>query len=195
MEVQVYGVVMKAVVIFSVILLSAGSMFAPAASADNGGPATLNVANTSLVKNGFGDRSKMMLSLYEGTLYLQNKSDNAAAIIQADETMAFRIKINSRFVSQEKLVSALQDGFNAATGGNTAGIAGEIQQFRACFAEPVKVDDVFLLQYASGAGVTVYKNGSPQGTIQGVAFKQALFGIWLGNNPVDAGLKTKLVGR
>jgi hypothetical protein len=41
----------------------------------------------------------------------------------------------------------------------------------------------------------VEKNGAIQGTVPGVAFKQALFGIWLGNNPVDAGLKTKLVGR
>jgi len=186
---------MKAISLASLILLSAVSIGAPVASADNGGPANLNIADTTLVKNGFGERSKMMLSLYEGTLYLQNRSDNAAAIIEANEAMAFRIKINSRFVSQEKLVAALQDGFNAATGGNTSGIAGEIQQFRTCFAGPVKVDDVFVLQYVPDTGVTVYKNGSAQGTIQGVAFKKALFGIWLGSNPVDAGLKTKLVGR
>ena len=52
-----------------------------------------------------------------------------------------------------------------------------------------------MLHYAPNTGVTVSKNGAVQGTVQGVAFKRALFSIWLGNNPVDAGLKTKLVGR
>ena len=186
---------MKAIVFASVILLSLGSLCGGVACADNGGPATLNVANTTLVKNGFGQRSKMFLTLYEGSLYLQNKSNDAAAIIQADEAMAFRIKITSKFVSQEKLVAALQEGFHAATGGDTSGIAAEIGQFRACFAGPVKLNDVFVLHYAPNTGVTVHKNGAAQGTVQGVAFKKALFGIWLGKNPVDAGLKTKLVGR
>ena len=186
---------MKAIVFASVILSSVGSLCGPVACADAGGPATLKVANTKLVKNGVGQRSKMFLALYEGSLYLQNKSNDAAAIIEADEAMAFRIKITSKFVSQEKLVTGLQEGFHAATGGNTTGIAAEIGQFRACFAEPVKLNDVFVLTYDPNTGVTVYKNGKVQGTIQGVAFKKAMFGIWLGNNPVDAGLKTKLVGR
>ena len=186
---------MKAIVFASIILLSVGSFYGPVACADTGGPATLNVANTTLVKNGFGQRSKMFLALYEGALYLQNKSNNAAAIIQADQPMAFRIKITSKFVSQEKLVAGLQEGFQAATGGKTSGISAEIGQFRACFAGPVKLNDVFVLVYDPSTGVTVHKNGAVQGTIQGVAFKKALFGIWLGNNPVDAGLKTKLVGR
>ena len=126
---------------------------------------------------------------------IRDRSNDAAAIIEADEAMAFRIKITSKFVSQEKLVAGLQKGFRAATGGNTAGIAAEIGQFRACFAAPVKLNDVFVLQYDPNTGVTVHKNGAVQGTVKGVAFKKALFGIWLGNNPVDAGMKTKLVGR
>ena len=186
---------MKAIVFASVILLGVGSLCGPVAFADTGGPATLNVANTTLVKNGFGQRSKMFLALYEGSLYLQNKSNDAAAIIEADEAMAFRIKITSKFVSQEKLVAALEEGFHAATGGNTSGIAAEIRQSRACFAGPVKLNDVFVLQYAPKKGVTVEKNGVVQGTVQGVAFKKAMFGIWLGKNPIDAGLKSKLVGR
>jgi len=186
---------MKAIVFASVVLLSLGSLCGHAACADTGGPATLNVANTTLVKNGVGQRSKMFLALYEGSLYLQKKSNDAAAIIQADEPMAFRIKITSKFVSQEKLVAALQEGFQTATGGNTSEIDAQIGQFRACFARPVKLNDVFLLQYDPNTGVSVHKNGAAQGTIRGVAFKKALFGIWLGTNPVDAGLKTKLVGR
>ena len=53
---------MKAIVFASVILLSLGSLCGGVACADNGGPATLNIANTTLVKNGFGQRSKMFLT-------------------------------------------------------------------------------------------------------------------------------------
>ena len=186
---------MKAILFVSVVLLSVGSFCVPVACADTGGPDELNVANTTLVKNGFGHRNKLFLTLYEGSLYLQNKSNNAAAIIAADEAMAFRIKITSKFVSKEKLVAALQEGFQAATGGDTSAIKAEIRQFRACFSGPVKLNDVFVLTYDPNTGVTVHKNGKAQGTVQGVAFKKALFGIWLGNKPVDAGLKTKLVGK
>ena len=59
---------MKAIVFASVVLLSVGSLCGPVACADTGGPATLNVANTTLVKNGFGQRSKMFLALYELSL-------------------------------------------------------------------------------------------------------------------------------
>ncbi len=40
-----------------------------------------------------------------------------------------------------------------------------------------------------------YKNGVKKGTIEGHDFKKALFGIWLGDNPADSGLKTGLLGK
>jgi hypothetical protein len=46
-----------------------------------------------------------------------------------------------------------------------------------------------------GKGVESYKNGTLQGTIEGMDFKKALFGIWLGNKPADDDLKAAMLGK
>ena len=45
-----------------------------------------------------------------------------------------------------------------------------------------------------GAGVQVDVNGTVKGTIKGDDFAKAFFGIWLGANPPNPGLKTGLLG-
>jgi hypothetical protein len=49
--------------------------------------------------------------------------------------------------------------------------------------------------YVPGKGVNVLKNGKYQDTIGDLAFKQALFGIWLAETPVDDDLKSELLGQ
>ena len=175
----------------SMLLLS---LFIEPVNAQNGGPATLPIGQTQLVRNGFGSRNKMMLSLYECGLYLPQKSNDAATIVAADQPMAMRLKITSRFVSQEKMLAALQEGFQASTGGNTASIGSDIAAFTNCFSDPIQMDDVFVMAYVPNSGVVVYKNNQQKGIAGGPEFKKALMGIWLGNNPIDANLKNALLG-
>ena len=158
-----------------------------------GGPGTLTIGETEVVRNGFGTRSKMMLSLYDCALYLPQQSNDSAAIVASDQPMAVRIEITSRFVSQDKMLSALNDGFRSSTGGDTSAIAADIKKFSACFSEPIKMGDVFVLAYAPGTGVSVYKNNQHKGVAGGLEFKKAMMGIWLGNNPIDANLKTAML--
>ena len=157
-------------------------------------PPTLKMANQELQLNGQGVRQKYMFELYEAGLYLAQPSQQAPAIIAADQWSAIRIVITSKMVSQEKLVATLQEGFKSATGGKTRPIQPQIDQFRQCFAETIKSGDTFDLVYAPGHGTVVLKNGKQKGAIAGLPFKQALFGIWLGKRPADAGLKVALLG-
>ncbi len=166
----------------------------PISTAAAGGPDTIKVGNVQLSKNGAGYRKKSLLTLYEGALYLSQPSRNAATIVAADAPMAIRIQIYSSFVSQEKMLSALNEGFQNATGGNTQPIAAQIQEFRNCFGDPIKKGDVFVFSYLPGSGVSVQKNGQQKGVIAGTDFKQALFGIWLSGKPADEGLKRGLLG-
>ena len=62
------------------------------------------------------------------------------------------------------------------------------------FSDAIKVGDKFILVYVPEKGVVFYKNGEKKGVIEGYDFKKALFGIWLGDNPVDEGLKKGLLG-
>jgi hypothetical protein len=160
----------------------------------DGAPATLKIGETEVARNGIGTRSKMMLSLYECALYLPEKSNDSEAILASDQPMAVRIEVTSRFVSQAKMLSALKDGFQASTGGDTSAIEAEIKKFGDCFSAPINMGDVFVLAYTPSTGMVVYKNNQRQGAIGGLEFKKAVMGIWLGKKPIDAHLKTAMLG-
>jgi len=156
---------------------------------------TLNFGNTELVLNGAGIRKKaMVLKLYSGGLYLGKKSKDAASIINADETMAIRLVITSSFVSSEAMQEAVNEGFEASTGEKTAPIAAEIKKFISFFNDEIVENDMFDITYQK-TGVVVYKNKKELGTIEGLNFKKALFGIWLGEDPADSKLKKGMLGK
>ena len=158
-------------------------------------PRSLKLGDAELMRNGWGTRQKSFLSLYKAGLYLPRPASNPAAVINADEAMGITIEITSGFVSQSKMVAAINEGLKNSTGGNTAAIQTEIQQFQACFADAISKGDTFTIVYLPAHGVVVSKNGKQKGIIKGLAFKQALFGIWLGKNPVDQKLKNAMLGQ
>ena len=49
--------------------------------------------------------------------------------------------------------------------------------------------------YTPGSGVAISKNGELKDTIEGIAFKKALFGIWLSDKPADKKLKKAMLGK
>ena len=156
---------------------------------------TLNFGNAELILNGAGIRKKaMVLKLYSGGLYLGKKSSDAASIINADESMAIRLVITSSFVSSEAMQEAVNDGFEASTEGKTAPFASEIKKFISFFNDEIVEEDMFDITYQE-TGVVVYKNKKELGTIEGLNFKKALFGIWLGNDPADSKLKKGMLGK
>lgn len=155
---------------------------------------TLKVGEQELVLNGSGAREKYFLDLYVAALYLPERNNQAASIIEADAPMAIRILITSKLVSQERLVESLQEGLEKSTGGKLQPIQAEVQRFRDLFSQEIVRNDFFDLVYVPNHGVVVLKNGKRLGNVAGLPFKQALFGIWLGQDPADADLKLALLG-
>lgn len=158
-------------------------------------PDQLQAGDKSLMLNGAGIRSKFVFDLYVGGLYLISKSSDAAAIINADDPMAIRLHIISSKITSEKMTSATREGFDKSTGGNTAPITAEIDQFLAAFSDEIKEGDVFEFINIPGEGVNVIKNGASKTTIGSTEFKKALFGIWLSDHPVQAKLKDGMLGK
>jgi hypothetical protein len=157
-------------------------------------PSTLKVGEQNLVLNGAGERHKYFLDLYVAGLYLTEPNSESKTIIDADAPMAIRIAITSKLVSQEKFLDSLQEGFQKSTGGKLEPIRAEIKKFRQCFAEEIARGNVFDLVYLPSHGLMVYKDGKQKGIVPGLAFKRALFGIWLSDRPADANLKQALLG-
>lgn len=157
-------------------------------------PNSLNVGGNELSLNGVGARKKNFLQLYVAGLYLTQRTNQAASVIASDTPMAIRIEITSGFVSQAKMVAALNQGFQKSSRGNTSSIQNEINAFRQCFSDKITKGDVFDIVYLPSSGVLVAKNGQRKNVIKGLAFKQALFGIWLSDQPADVNLKKALLG-
>lgn len=157
-------------------------------------PNQMTIEGTDLVLNGAGMREKVVFDLYAGGLYLQSKSNNASSIINADETMVIKLDIVSKLVSSKKMKNAVDDGFEASTNDNIAPLADRIEKFKSFFSDKIVKTNVFDIAYIKGQGSVVYKNGKKIGVIEGLDFKKALFGIWLGEDPADDDLKEGMLG-
>lgn len=158
-------------------------------------PNSFEVGGSNLILNGGGIRKKaFVLKLYSGGLYLPAKSDDEDAIINADENQAIKLVITSGFVSSEAMQEAVNDGFDASMDGDTSSLSSEIEKFIGFFSQEIVEKDEYDITYQTGRGVVCYKNGKELGAIAGMAFKKALFGIWLGDDPADKKLKKGMLG-
>ena len=157
--------------------------------------AKLAIEGQELLLNGAGIREKMWIDLYVGALYLEKKSNNAKEIVNAKDPIAIRLDVISSMVTSKKMVDALDEGLIKSTNNNIAPIKDKVAKFKSYFKDEIKVGDKFILVYVPEKGVVFYKNGVIKGVIEGYDFKKALFGIWLGDNPVDAPLKDDLLGK
>ena len=148
-----------------------------------------------LVLNGAGIREKYWMNMYVGGLYLPKKTNDAKAIINKDETMMIQLQIVSGLISSKKMNTAVDEGFDKSTNGNTSKLDTRIQQFKNVFKEEIKKGDTYNIIYIPRKGTVVYKNGKMSSTIKGLDFKKALFGIWFGDQPADANLKKAMLGK
>jgi len=109
--------------------------------------------------------------------------------------MAARMHFLYDGVSAEDIVEAWNEGFEKTTGGNAGPLADRIQTFNGYFSGEAKKNDVYDFVYVPGKGVRTVLGGREMGTIPGLNFKKALFGIWLGEEPADKSLKKGMLGR
>ena len=107
--------------------------------------------------------------------------------------MAIRIVIASKLVSRDRFIEALEEGFKNTTVGKYTSL--EIERFKEYLSDPFEPGDEIILFYSSKEEKTIiYKNAEIRGKFLGLPFKQALFGIWLGDNPAQESLKNQMLG-
>ncbi len=157
-------------------------------------PDTMKAGDQNLVGNGGGKRSKFGMKVYVAALYLKQKSSDANMIVNADEPMAIKLQVTSGLVTPDKMKSAIDEGFESSTGGNIAPLKSRIDTFTSLFKD-LSTGTVYDYVYVPGKGVEIYQNSKLLSTIQGLDFKKALFGIWLGKSPAQKDLKEKMLGK
>lgn len=158
-------------------------------------PVKVNFNETNLELNGAGVRTKYMMDMYVGALYLTTKNDNGILVMNDDKTMTIKLHIVSSLITTKKMVDAVDEGFKKSTKGKQAELKAEIDKFKAVFSPEIKENDVYDFVYIPEKGIVVYKNNKPTITIKGLDFKKALFGIWLCSEPADTDLKAAMLGK
>jgi hypothetical protein len=147
------------------------------------------------VLNGGGTRVKLFMDMYVAGLYVPTKSNSGDAIAKANEAGAVRLHIVSSLVTTDRMKEAIIEGFKKSTGGKTAPLQARIDKFVQVFSlEPIVKGNEFDVTYSPEEGTKAYKGGKLLQTIEGADFKTALWGIWLGNDPVDKNLKEGMLG-
>jgi hypothetical protein len=71
-------------------------------------------------------------------------------------------------------------------------LRARIQAINALYRD-VEPGDRYALSYAPGHGTELALNGEVLGRIPGADFAAAYFAIWLGDDPIDAPLRTQLL--
>lgn len=179
---------------FAALALSSFAAPPPAEAASKGGvtmPDSVQVDGKTLVLNGLGIREATVLNVdvYVAGLYLEAKSKDAKAIIEADAPKRIAMKF-VRDVDKADLTEAFEDGFKKNGG---AAFSAQVAKLKAMLGD-AKEGQEWVLTYVPGKGTEVKGAGKVKGTIEGAGFQKVLFKIWLGPNPPNAGLKTGLLG-
>ncbi len=180
------------VVLYAVFVLAA-----PAFAVEVKGvkfPDKVEAAGQDLTFNGGGERTEYGFQVYVAALYLKQKSSDAARIITADEPMNVKLEITSDMVTPANMKSSIMKAFEKSTNGDTASLKARIDTFVDTF-KGLGNHDVYNFAYVPGKGVEVSGNGVILSVIEGLDFKKALYGIWLGDKPVQKELKAMMLAK
>ena len=156
-------------------------------------PDTEQVGGKALVLNGLGIRTKYMVKVYVGGLYLEQKSSDAGAIIKSDTTKQIVMKF-LHGATKSQMTDAFDESFKDNTPDAEKTMKGDIDRLLGAL-DPVKSGDAMVFTYAPGTGTTLAINGKEKLTIAGPAFGQVLFSVWLGPKPPNPDLKKGMLGQ
>lgn len=181
-------------------LMLAGSLAAPAMAAEVAGikfDETVTLDNTPLKLNGAGIRYKAIFKVYAAGLYLKDKKNTVPDVLASAGPRRVTI-VMLRDLSNEDFGRGFMQGIQQNTDkAEKAKLTMQFLRFGELFASvpELKKGDVMTNDWIPGVGTVVALNGKKMGEpYPDVAFYNALLRIWLGEHPVDSGLKKAMLG-
>jgi hypothetical protein len=157
----------------------------------------VEVADARLLLNGAGVRTMFISKVYVAGLYLELKTNKVDEVL-ADGGPKRLILVMERNQDSKDLVDSINNGFTANN--NAARMQALQTSLRNLstlleVAKEFKEGDVITIDYVPSYGTYVGINGVAQGHVEGgLEFYDALRRVWLGEDPVDSGLKHDLLG-
>ena len=154
--------------------------------------ASAQVGGVALQLNGAGLRTRAIFKVYVAALYVPQKTADAIALLA--QKGARRVAITMlRTVDAETFAGALNDGLRTNhTEAQFAAMKGQVEALNATLKV---VGEAIHIEFVPDSGTRVTVNGQARGnTIAGEDFFTAILRIWLGEKPVDNGLKKGMLG-
>ncbi len=155
-------------------------------------PETVSVEGKELKLNGAGLRTKAIFKVYAAGLYVETPSKDGAQIVSSDQIKRVRLTM-LRDLEKQKITDAISDGIEKNNKAQLAALKARLDTFNAAIPD-LKKGDELVLTYVPGKGTSVQSKSGQEISVEGKDFADALFGVWLGKNPVDGDLKDGMLG-
>lgn len=159
---------------------------------------TAKVAGKELKVNGAGVRTRVIVKVYALVLYLPEKKDTTAGVLESSGPRRFSLGL-LREVTGDDLGQAFMAGITANTDkAERSKFVNQLAQFGEAFVNipQGKKGDVITVDWVPDTGTVMFLNGKPIGEpMKDIAFYNAVLKIWLGDKPVDSSLKPQLLGK
>ena len=158
-------------------------------------PDTATIGGRECRLNGVGVRTKIVISVYLGALYLGTPTGDAAAAIAADEPKRIVMHFVYSKVGVEDMRKAWREGFGTNSAATLPQLNARLERFSGWFDADLLKGEQVVLTYLPGQGTEVTAQGKVRGVIEGADFMRALWSVWLGEKPADGGLKKGMLGK
>ncbi|WP_310323421.1 chalcone isomerase family protein [Roseateles asaccharophilus] len=156
------------------------------------------VAGKDLKLNGAGMRTRFGFKVYALVLYLPEKKDTPAGVLESSGPRRFSLGL-LREVTGDELGQAFIAGITANTDkAERSKFVNQLAQFGEAFVNipQGKKGDIITVDWVPDTGTVMTYNGKPLGDpMKDIAFYNAVLKIWLGEKPVDSTLKPQLLGK
>ena len=158
---------------------------------------TVQVGGQTLRLNGAGLRTRAFFKVYAAGLYVPQEAHSAAALLQQNGPRRVAITM-LREVAADTFSDAVSAGLNANNSQRQlAALKGQIETLQENLKRigVARAGDVIHFEFTPEAGTRIVVAGQQMGSaIPGDEFFRAVLRVWIGDAPVDAGLKKALVG-
>jgi hypothetical protein len=154
-------------------------------------PDTITVEGKTLKLNGMGLRKKVVFKVYVAGLYLETPSNAGLMVISSEQIKRMQLSV-LRSLKASQVTEAIVEGFEKNSRARMGALKERLGKFGAMISDVVEGDQI-VMTYLPDKGTAVLVKGTEKGVIEGKDFADALFAVWLGDNPVQEDLKKALL--
>src|SRR5690242_7321753 len=145
----------------------------------------VSVGGKALALNGAGIRTRFLVKVYVGSLYVPQKATTPLAVLEPAPPRGTHNLLRNLTAKPfvDALMEALEDNNAPEDLRTLKPQTDELVRIMQSLGE-AKEGSVIALDYVAG-GTRITQDGALRGTIPGEPFNKALFRIWLGDRPAQ----------